>query len=332
MNAPSHTKPRKSPQTDTTTHNSAGGLELAELSAGGDIEPGVGEAALSSTDLLLRLGNIQATSMFADIANGFSLSWLQQVKRQKLYRRLDPTIVLRDRFGEVIDKPRTWEGFCRAIGKSVVTVDDQLQNLEAFGEAALESMRTMGVGLSDLKQLRKAPEDARRLLLEAAEKGNKDLVLELAEDLITRNAKRLAERDAKIEDLKGDLAATENLLKVARKVREREEEAEAKRQTEKSRDVVLFAKNELVKAVDMAAFEITSVVAKKIEELLILDRDQSPFISQQVQTLIECVRGITHWSEDGITEQRISNLQWLEGPGETFEAAQRKDESEGVKS
>lgn len=113
----------------------------------------------------------------------------------------------------------TWEGFCALIGKSVDQVDRDIANSEAFGQEALEALTRIGFGYREFRQLRKLPEDQKTALIEAARSGDKDGVLELAEELIAKHALEkealsagIAERDARVEELRLDREAQGRLL------------------------------------------------------------------------------------------------------------------------
>jgi hypothetical protein len=110
--------------------------------------------------------------------------------------------------GENSERPEnlsgTWEEFCALIGRSVDVVDEDIKNLRAFGEDALESMSRIGIGYRELRTLRALPDDSKTALLEVAKSGNKEQLLDLAEELIARQEtqkKKLAdERDKALND------------------------------------------------------------------------------------------------------------------------------------
>ena len=83
----------------------------------------------------------------------------------------------------------TWEEFCQLLGMSRVKVDDDIANLRILGEEALESMSRMGIGYRELRQYRKLPEDQKTALIEVAKAGDKESLVELAEEFISKNNK-----------------------------------------------------------------------------------------------------------------------------------------------
>ncbi|WP_447874377.1 hypothetical protein [Serratia fonticola] len=97
-----------------------------------------------------------------------------------------------------------------------------ITNLRSFGEEALDSMSRMGIGYRELRQFRRLPEDQKSALIEVAKEGDKNALLELAEEMIakhTREKENLAtdleisrqtlaenkEKLSKVQDEKSDL-------------------------------------------------------------------------------------------------------------------------------
>ena len=69
------------------------------------------------------------------------------------------------------------------------------------GEDALKMMSSMGIGYRQLRQFRKLPADQRTALIEVAKTGDKDDLLELAEDLLDKERAAQAELAAQNADL-----------------------------------------------------------------------------------------------------------------------------------
>lgn len=125
------------------------------------------------------LGQAQMADAFAKFSVTVTTSKLNFVKENKLYRALQGK-----RTGDGHQFSGTWEEFCSLLGRSREQVDEDIRNLRALGEEALESMSRMGIGYRELRQWRRLPEDARSALIEAVKQGNKDAVEYLAEELI----------------------------------------------------------------------------------------------------------------------------------------------------
>ena len=111
------------------------------------------------------------------------------------------------------------------LGRSYQQVDEDLSNLKALGEEALESMSRMGIGYRELRQYRRLPEDQKQALIEVAKAGDKEGFVELAEEIIARHAKekeRLAaqaQADRAALDAK-DRVLTDNSTKINEQAQE----------------------------------------------------------------------------------------------------------------
>lgn len=137
------------------------------------------------------LGQVQMANSFARFADVVSLTKLKHIKETKMYRALAGKKGV-DPHGNEIADVGTFDGFCQALGLSRSKVDEDLANLNAFGELALNQLSALGVGYRELRQFRKLPEDSRSALIEAAKTGNHEAVEFLAEELI---AKHQAEKE-----------------------------------------------------------------------------------------------------------------------------------------
>lgn len=160
-------------------------------------------------DLLNQLlGQAQMANAFGQFSVTVTTSKISYVKENKLYRALKGQ-KSRDGHGFLTG---TWDEFCQLLGRSVEQVDEDIRNLKALGEEALESMSRMGIGYRELRQYRKLPEDQKTALIEAAKVGDKDTFLELAEDMIAKHAKEKEALAKQVEDLKADGEASARLL------------------------------------------------------------------------------------------------------------------------
>jgi hypothetical protein len=151
------------------------------------------EAALYRTEASYRaerddanelLGMIRMAAASKSLFGGFELSKLADIKQRKLYK------ALRGRAMPGREDPcaGTWEDFCQLLGRARAQVDEDLKNFQAFGEEALRSMTAAGLGYRQLRQLSKSPEEPKLALIEAAQQGDKDQLLDLAEQLLAHHA------------------------------------------------------------------------------------------------------------------------------------------------
>jgi len=86
------------------------------------------------------IGRIQGFKAVAEFADVGKLVWLKQIKESKIYKDL-PDV-------------GTWDNFCNYIGLSRSKVDEDLLNIQSFGEMFLTTVGNLGLGYRELRQLR----------------------------------------------------------------------------------------------------------------------------------------------------------------------------------
>lgn len=97
------------------------------------------------------VGSIATFQLNEAINRVGALKALAEIRESKGYKGLT---VLDRRSGEAV-KVATWEQFCNAQGYSRQRIDEDLQNLAAFGGNLLEMQEALGLGYRDLRLLRK---------------------------------------------------------------------------------------------------------------------------------------------------------------------------------
>ncbi|WP_174429674.1 transposase [Burkholderia metallica] len=187
--------------------------ELANVVAA-DSQPMVEEGQRDLVNQLL--GQAQAADAIRQISQTIGVSKLAYVKETKLYRALKGM-----KAPNGLELSGTWEEFCGLLGHSDEKVNQDIANLRAFGEEALESMSRMGIGYRELRQFRKLPDDQRAALIAAAKGGDKDELLDLAEELLEKERAVKADLEAKAAGLEEDVSGL--------KRREKNYEAELER-------------------------------------------------------------------------------------------------------
>ncbi len=173
-------------------------------------------------DLLNQLlGQAQMADAFTQFSLTVRTSKIKFVKENKLYRSLKGK-----------KSPNgydflngSWEEFCNLLGISVQKADMDIQNLNSFGEEALDSMSRMGIGYRELRQFRRLPEDQKSALIEVAKEGDKNALLELAEEMIAKHAKEKENLATDLEISRQTLA--ENKKKLS-KVQDEKSDLEEK--------------------------------------------------------------------------------------------------------
>lgn len=214
-------KPLKAPPAPPEVNE----LAIAEVSMGADTWHELKTSYTAERDTLNQLiGRIQMGRAIGGLTSALNLQALKSIKESKAYKSLGGQTGV-DRLGLPIHDLGTWDGFCRVIGFSRDKVEEDLRNLDAFGEEALENLSAIGAGYRDLRQYRKLPEDRKQALVEVAKVGDKEGFVELAEQIISKHIKEKETLQKAVEDGKQELVASEKRVGVLRQQRE---EAEAK--------------------------------------------------------------------------------------------------------
>lgn len=152
-------------------------------------------------DLLNQLlGQAQMAEAFGKFSQTVWSSKLAFVKENKLYQSLKGK-----KGPNGLELQGTWVEFCSLLGVSDEKANQDIANLTAFGEEALESMSRMGIGYRELRQFRRLPEDQKSALIEVAKEGDKTALLDLAEEMIAKHAREK-------EELKTDLEISRQML------------------------------------------------------------------------------------------------------------------------
>lgn len=155
------------------------------------------------------LGQIEAHRSISKLTNVVSLSKLDHIKKNKLYRALKGRSDISPA-GEEIADVGTWAGFCKMLGTTASKVDEDLLNLRVLGEEAMTSLKSIGAGYRELRQLRQLPEEERELIIqgEAVKIEDKDALVELIEDMAARHAKEKESLKQQAEDSRQELEAS----------------------------------------------------------------------------------------------------------------------------
>lgn len=148
------------------------------------------------------LGQAQMADAFGKFSQTVWASKLNFVKENKLYRNLSGK-----KAPNGLELKGTWEEFCSLLGVSDEKANQDIANLKSFGEEALESMSRMGIGYRELRQYRKLPEDQKTALIEVAKAGDKETLVELAEEFIAKNNKEKEQLKKENNNLQADYKA-----------------------------------------------------------------------------------------------------------------------------
>ncbi|ECH3812651.1 hypothetical protein FPC62_00715 [Salmonella enterica] len=210
--------------------------------------------AQGERDLLNQLlGQAQMADAFGKFSRTVRTSKLAFIKENKLYRHLKG-----NKTPHGAEFSGTWEGFCELLGSSVDQVDRDITNLRTFGEEALESMSRMGIGYRELRQFRKLPEDSKTALIEVAKQGDKESLLDLAEELIARQNDEKEQLAKQLADTEADLEASR---KRAADLKSSRDELEDKLHEERFKPIT---DSELAERTRLEATSISSKIAREL--------------------------------------------------------------------
>ncbi|MBX6949711.1 hypothetical protein [Providencia rettgeri] len=216
-----------------------------------------------SRDLVNQLlGQVQMARSFAKFADVVSLTKLQHIKESKIYRALAGKKGF-DLDGNEIADVGTWDGFCQALGLSRSKVDEDLTNLTAFGEDALKQLSAVGAGYRELRQYRKLPADQQQALIEVAKEGDKESLMELAEELI---AKQVKEKEALKADLEISRQNVAEKKEQVSQLQETNEELNNKLKHRIYHETPDQTEAELRKETNLIAHEIETFVSVRLKE------------------------------------------------------------------
>lgn len=154
------------------------------------------------------LGQAQMADAFGKFSQTVWSSKLAFVKENKLYKALAGKATPNG-LGFLHG---TWEEFCGLLGISDEKANQDIANLHAFGEEALESMSRMGIGYRELREFRKLPADQKAALIEVAKTGDKESFVELAEEIIAKHAKEKETLTQRAEESEATLEARSRVL------------------------------------------------------------------------------------------------------------------------
>ena len=153
------------------------------------------------------LGQAQAFQAAGNLLQTFGVSKLALVKQNKLYQQLSGM-----KAPNGSELKGTWVEFCGLLGISDDKANEDINNLNAFGEDALEQMQRIGIGYRELRQYRKLPEDQKQALIEVAKAGDKEGFVELAEEIIAKHAKEKEALAAQVQEAQATLEAKDRVL------------------------------------------------------------------------------------------------------------------------
>ena len=162
------------------------------------------------------LGRLQATQAIAAMLDGLSLAQIAQIKEGKRYKQLAGQKMV---IGGVEIRLDTWEGFCAALGSSRRGIEEKLDNLRLLGEEALDKATALGMTTQELRKLRQLDAADQKVVIGEIEvaAGDKEAIIDLITDMTAKHSKEREELQAKLEDQRGEAAASERIIEERNK-------------------------------------------------------------------------------------------------------------------
>lgn len=162
------------------------------------------------------LGRLQATQAIAAMLDGLSLAQIAQIKEGKRYKQLAGQKMV---IGGVEIRLDTWEGFCAALGSSRRAIEEKLDNLRLLGEEALDKATALGMTTQELRKLRQLDAADQKVVIGEIEvaAGDKEAIIDLIIDMAAKHSKEREELQAKLEDQRGEAAASERIIEERNK-------------------------------------------------------------------------------------------------------------------
>ena len=162
------------------------------------------------------LGRLQATQAIAAMLDGLSLAQIAQIKESKRYKQLAGQKMV---IGGVEIRLDTWEGFCAALGSSRRAIEEKLDNLRLLGEEALDKATALGMTTQELRKLRQLDAADQKVVIGEIEvaAGDKEAIIGLITDMAAKHSKEREELQAKLEDQRGEAAASERIIEERNK-------------------------------------------------------------------------------------------------------------------
>ncbi len=161
------------------------------------------EQVSSAFDLGRFVGVAQLARTMSNFSAAAEIRAFEEINKSKAFKNLP--IKHSDgsfRPAENIDE------FCRAVfGRGYKAMSDSKVMLQQLGEEAYENANRLNLNRSQLRLLLTLPEDERTAVEEAMRDGGKDEVVTLIQSL----ANKLDETREQVEQLKGELTATEEI-------------------------------------------------------------------------------------------------------------------------
>lgn len=185
------------------------------------------EVLASKQDVLMAIGQVQAFNNIRKYATVSEIITFKKVKESKQYKGL--VFINENGNSETVSD---LEDICKYFFKRTYrAMQEDLNNLETFGQEFLESAQNMHLGYRDLRKLRQLPSEEQALIInsEEVDLGDKEAVKELIEDLNFKQVTEKAELQKQLEDAEATVEAVRENSADKQQELDQAKEREAKR-------------------------------------------------------------------------------------------------------
>ena len=260
----------------------------------------------SKQDVLMAIGQVQAFNNMRKYATVAELVTYRKIKESKQYKGL----VYEDENGKSATVADIKEVCTIFFGRSYRAMQEDEQNLTAFGEEFFESSKNMGLGNRELRKLRQLPTETQELIInsEKVDLNDKEAIKELIEDEAFKHATEKAELTKQVDDIKTNLNVAREMSAEKDQELNSLKEQEAKRQMRQEpwqRDT-LDAVNAMIEARAGITHSINQIgdVLSSLSENHALDDKAIDLIAQSLLTEVQhSVRVINGLSNDELYNQ-----------------------------
>lgn len=207
-----------------------------------------------------KIGALKATAFFKKLVTVTEIKLIAEIKETKQYKGL--TIIDPNGFPVTVT---TFQDFCQSLGYSYEKINQDLQNLSAFGEDFLETSQRMGLGYRDLRKLRKLPIEEQQLIIngEAVKTEDKESLIDMIEEMAVKHAKEKAERDEQIKQLQADNLAKDSVLaNKDKKINELDKKLNLRRQPEQALLTQQELEQHIMSELQTATHHVLTAVSK----------------------------------------------------------------------
>lgn len=211
-------------------------------------------------ELILKTGEARAFGFVKKLVTVAELLAFKEIKESGEYKG----IPYKDENGEQRFTKDIREFCILFIGVSYSTIQENLSNLETFGQDFFETAQAMKLGYRELAKLRQFPKEDQALIIEseAIDTGDKEAVKEYIEDLAAKHAKEKEALTAQLSDSKAIANARQNLITKAN-----EQVATTTEELEKLRDSQQYKPTDWLKQIQEINFLSTKLAGDAIRAI-----------------------------------------------------------------